>query len=99
MVVAAAGYPEAPSTGDPITGIEAARGDRQRSCSAPVSRATAERPASPPAVACCVVVGDGPTTADAIAAAYAGVGHITLPGMQVRRDIGRTPVAVRGAAA
>jgi phosphoribosylamine--glycine ligase len=92
VVVAAAGYPDMPRTGDAIEGIEAARGSGALVFCAAVSGTTDELVSSGGRVL--VVVGDGPTAGDAITAAYAGVGHVVLDGMQVRQDIGRTPIAV-----
>jgi phosphoribosylamine---glycine ligase len=40
------------------------------------------------------VVGSGPTYADAIARAYAGVSRISFEGMHYRRDIGQKAVSI-----
>ena len=95
VVVAAAGYPEAPRMGDQIAGIEAAReagalvfcagvaGDPGANLMTAGGRVLA-------------VVGQGATPDAAIESAYAGVAYIGIPGMQVRRDIGRTALPVGG---
>jgi phosphoribosylamine--glycine ligase len=41
------------------------------------------------------VTARGVTIADAVAEAYAAVGHITWPGMQYRQDIGHRAVGRR----
>ncbi len=90
VVVATAGYPELPRTGDAVGGVHGC----SRFWGARVLRGRAREPPADLVSAggrVLVVVGDGPTADDAIGAAYAGVGHIQLDGMQVRRDIGRTP--------
>jgi phosphoribosylamine--glycine ligase len=86
VVVAAAGYPESPRTGDSIGGLDAAhedgvvifhagtarRGDALISAGGRVLGVTAL----------------GITVQQACAKAYAAVDRIDLPGKQVRRDIG-----------
>ena len=95
VVVAAAGYPEAPRMGDQIAGIDEAReagalvfcagvaGDPGANLMTAGGRVLA-------------VVGQGTTSDAAIESAYAGVAYIGIPGMQVRRDIGRTALPVGG---
>jgi phosphoribosylamine--glycine ligase len=84
VVLAAAGYPESPRTGDPITvgsmpeeilifhaGTALARGRLVSSGGRVLN-----------------VVGGGETVAEARSLAYSGVGSVGIPGMQYRRDIG-----------
>ena len=91
VVVAAAGYPDTPRTGDPITGVGAARETGALVFCAGVggSLGSGLVTAGGRVLA---VVGQGTTPDDAIASAYAAVARIDIPGMQVRRDIGRTAV-------
>jgi len=86
VVVASHGYPEAPRSGDPITGV--AEADELAdvhvlhagtSSAAGVLKSAGGRVLS--------VVGSGADLAAARAAAYAGVERITLPGSHHRSDI------------
>ncbi len=85
VVLAAAGYPGPPRTGDVITGIEAARG-------AVVFQAGTQQAEHGLVTAGGRVLGvtaSGESLPSAIRAAYAGVNAIHFDGMQYRRDIGR----------
>ncbi len=95
VVVAAAGYPEAPRTGDPVRGIAAARSTGALVFCAGVTTAAHGTVTSGGRVL--AVVGQGTDPDAAIASAYAAVEHIDIPGMQIRRDIGRTGVPVGAA--
>jgi phosphoribosylamine--glycine ligase len=119
VVVAAAGYPDAPRTGDPITGVATARAMGALVFCAGVARSAgsagsagsdaaardgaaglADDPGADLVTAggrVLAVVGQGPTADDAIGSAYDAVARIDIPGMQVRRDIGRTAMPVGGA--
>ncbi len=89
VVVAAAGYPDAPRTGDPIRGLDAAGAVP----GAWVLHAGTRRDGGdPPAVVSAggrvlSVVGTGPDLGAARAAAYEAVGHIHLDGSHHRTDI------------
>jgi phosphoribosylamine--glycine ligase len=89
VVVASSGYPEAPRTGDPITGLaEAAAVPGVHVLHA----GTAAGPDGPVVSAggrVLSVVGTGPDLAAARAAAYAGVERIALDGSHHRSDIAR----------
>lgn len=89
VVVASAGYPEAPRTGDPISGLDEAG----RVPGVHVLHAgTAPGPDGTVVSAggrVLSVVGAGPDLAAARAAAYAGVGRIGLAGSHHRSDIAR----------
>jgi phosphoribosylamine--glycine ligase len=88
VVLAAGGYPDAPESGRPISGIPEA----ERLTGVSVYHAgTAARKGQIVSAGGRVltVVGRGPSYADAIARAYAGVAAISFDGMQFRRDIGR----------
>jgi phosphoribosylamine---glycine ligase len=88
VVVAAAGYPDAPRTGDPLTGVD----DADALPAAHVDHAaTALRDGDLVATGGRVltVVGLGADVAAARAAAYEGVDRIGLPGGQHRTDIAR----------
>ncbi len=90
VVCAAEGYPAAPRTGDPIVGIDAARAlDGVTVFCAGVGRDDAGRliTAGGRVLNVC---GTGPTLTIARERAYAGVGQISWPGMQFRRDIAAT---------
>jgi phosphoribosylamine---glycine ligase len=96
VVLAAAGYPDAPRKGDPIAGLEAAarlpgklfHGGTQRSDGRVVTAGGR--------VLC--AVGRGPTVAAAQREAYALVAAIGFDGMQCRRDIGYRAIARETAA-
>jgi phosphoribosylamine--glycine ligase len=87
VVLAAAGYPDAPRTGDVITGAELPgvlhAGTRRREDGAIVS--TGGRVLS--------VVGTGAALDTARDAAYDLVGRVSLPGGQYRTDIARRALA------
>ncbi len=89
VVVAAAGYPGSPRPGDPIVGLEAARAsDALVFCAGVTADAGGRLVTAGGRVL--TVVGRGATLAAAADHAYAGVDRLTVEGMQVRRDIGRT---------
>ncbi len=88
VVVAAQGYPDGPRTGDPVTGTDAARDSGALVFCAGVAASPDGLVTSGGRVL--AVVGRGGTPGAAIDNAYAGVDWIAIPGMQVRRDIGRT---------
>jgi len=95
IVLAAAGYPGAVRSGDPIGGIEDARADGALVFAAGVAgEPGALRTAGGRVL---VVVGEGPDAASAADAAYRAADRITFVGRQLRRDIGRTAVTATGA--
>lgn len=95
IVLAAAGYPEAPRAGDPIAGLAAA-GARGLVFHAGTSRdATGTWRVRGGRVL--TVVGRGPDLAAARAAAEDVADAITFDGLQRRRDIGAQPRAPRAA--
>ncbi|MCW5979250.1 MAG: phosphoribosylamine--glycine ligase [Bryobacteraceae bacterium] len=84
VVLAAAGYPGTPRTGDPITGIDA--------CGATVFHAGTRAGANGLVTGGGRVLGvtaSGPDLPSAIANTYAAVEKIHFEGMHYRRDIGR----------
>jgi phosphoribosylamine---glycine ligase len=84
VVMAAAGYPGTPRTGDVITGIE--------DCGAVVFQAGTSRTGRGLTASGGRVLGvtaSGETLPAAIENTYAAVGRIHFDGMQFRRDIGR----------
>ena len=84
VVLAAAGYPATPRTGDPIHGIE--------NCSAQVFQAGTKRGSHGIETAGGRVLGvtaSGSDLAAAIATTYAAVSQIHFDGMHYRRDIAR----------
>ena len=86
VVLAAAGYPDDPRTGDAITGLEEAAALPGKVFHA-ATRADGERILTAGGrVLCAVGLGDG--VAEAQQAAYALVDRIRWNGMQCRRDIG-----------
>ncbi|RIX30179.1 phosphoribosylamine--glycine ligase [Amnibacterium setariae] len=88
VVVAAAGYPEAPRTGDPLTGID----DADALPAVHVDHAATARQGGDLVATggrVLTVVGLGADVATARAAAYEGVDRIDLPGGQHRTDIAR----------
>ena len=86
VVLAAAGYPDDPRTGDAITGLEEAAALPGKVFHA-ATRADGERILTAGGrVLCAVGLGDG--VAEAQRAAYALVDRIRWDGMQCRRDIG-----------
>jgi phosphoribosylamine--glycine ligase len=94
VVMASAGYPDAPRLGQPIEGIEAAMAEP----GAMVFHAgTAERDGSIVTAGGRVltVVGRGATFKDAIDTAYRAVARVRFDGMQHRTDIGQKALAAR----
>lgn len=92
VVLAAAGYPDAPRSGDRIEGID----DASRVADGLVFHAgTAAREGAVVTAGGRVltVVGRGPSFASAIDVAYGAASRIHFDGMQVRCDIGRKAVA------
>jgi phosphoribosylamine--glycine ligase len=87
VVLAAAGYPATPRTGDEITGVEAAAALEGVDV---LQAGTALDDAGRLVTAggrILAVTGRGPTVAEARARAYAGVGCISIAGAQHRTDI------------
>ncbi len=93
IVMAAAGYPENPRKGDPISGL-----DQARDLGALVFHAGTRSDGDDVITnggRVLTVVGEGPTIDNALAVAYSGVDAISFPGMQFRRDIAHTEVLKR----
>ena len=86
VVVAAAGYPEAPRTGDAIAGLDAAHGDDVIVFHAGTARRGDAIVSAGGRVL--GVTGLGGDLAAARSQAYAAIDRIGLDGMQYRRDIG-----------
>src|SRR5262245_14450079 len=86
VVVASAGYPEAPRTGDPIEGLGAVENDVIVFHAGTARRADGTLVSAGGRVL--GVTALGISVAQARAKAYAAVDRIELPGKQVRRDIG-----------
>jgi phosphoribosylamine--glycine ligase len=86
IVLAAPGYPDAPRTGDPISGITDARATGAAVFCAGVSR-TLDAPLTAGGRVVSVV-GRGKDMAAALDHAYGAVSRIRFPGMQWRSDIG-----------
>jgi phosphoribosylamine--glycine ligase len=97
VVLAAAGYPDAPRKGDPIEGLEAAARLPGKVFHAGTQRAGEQVVTAGGRVLC--AVGCGNTVAAAQHAAYALVDTIRFAGMQCRRDIGFRAIARERAAA
>ena len=97
IVLASAGYPGTPATGDPIAGIEAAE------ASGALVFHAASRAANGGWVSAggrvLTVVGRGPDLATASEAAERAAGAISWPGMQRRHDIGIAQAAPAAAGA
>jgi phosphoribosylamine--glycine ligase len=92
VVLAAKGYPDAPESGAPITGLMAAAAVPNAIVfHAGTSRRDGQIVASGGRVL--TVVGRGPTHRDAIEAAYRAAAHVHFDGAQFRRDIGRKALA------
>jgi phosphoribosylamine--glycine ligase len=87
VVVAAAGYPDAPRTGDPIDGLPASADDLIVFHAGTALDASGRLVASGGRVLGVTALGAGVDAARA--RAYGAVDGIRLAGMQVRRDIGR----------
>ncbi|MBM4358423.1 MAG: phosphoribosylamine--glycine ligase [Deltaproteobacteria bacterium] len=86
LVLAAAGYPDAPRTGDPITGLAAAAAvDGAHIVHA--GTGTTDGRLTTAGGRVLGVVGVGPSPATARASAYGAANHIRFDGMQLRRDI------------
>ena len=90
VVVAAAGYPDAVRTGDPITGLDAVDGDVCVFHAGTARRADGQLISAGGRVLGVTALGLG--VEQARARAYAAVDRIDLPGKQVRRDIGARPM-------
>lgn len=89
VVVAAAGYPEAPKKGAPIYGLDEANAvPGARVFCAGVGASNGNLVASGGRVL--VVGGSGESFADALDTAYTAVRKLDMPGMQFRSDIGRS---------
>lgn len=93
VVCAAPGYPTAPRTGDPISGLAAARAIDGVTVFCAGVTADPNRPDDPDALLTAggrvlAVTGEGVDLATARARAYEAVGHLHFDGMQVRSDIG-----------
>ena len=91
VVLAAAGYPDAPKSGAPIAGLDAAAAEP----GALIFHAGTQRRGGDIVAAggrVLTVVGRGASYGDAIAVAYRAASHIHFDGMQYRRDIGRRAV-------
>lgn len=94
VVLAAAGYPERPRRGDPITGLAEARAAGGLVFTAGVDRvAEGLRSAGGRVV---TVVGMGCDLAAAADAAYGAAGHVAFAEAHLRRDIGRVGAGVGG---
>ena len=89
VVLAAAGYPERPRGGDPITGIETARQDGVLVFHA--GTALREGQLLTHGGRVLSVVGTGETLPQAAERAYAAADAIDFPGKQMRRDIAMAP--------
>lgn len=97
VVLAAEGYPAAPVTGDPIEGIEEARASGALVFEAGTARRDGRTVTAGGRVL--TVVGRGRDLDAAADAAHAAADLVRFRGRQVRRDIGRAPVAQARAAA
>ncbi|RQW28328.1 phosphoribosylamine--glycine ligase [Rhodobacteraceae bacterium CH30] len=86
VVLAAAGYPDAPQKGAVISGIPAATADGMVFHAGTAQNADGAAVVSGGRVLCAVGLGD--TVADAQARAYAVADQISFDGCQLRRDIG-----------
>jgi phosphoribosylamine--glycine ligase len=97
VVVAAGGYPDAPRTGDPVEGLDAAAALPGKVFHAGTRLEDGRVLTSGGRVLC--AVGLGETVGSAQAQAYALVRSLSFPGMQYRRDIGWRAVAREAAGA
>jgi phosphoribosylamine--glycine ligase len=91
VVLAAAGYPDAPRTGDPITGLDAAAAEP----GALVFHAGTVRKEGQVMTAggrVLTIVGRAASYQSAIDVAYRAAAKVRFEGMQFRRDIGRRAV-------
>jgi phosphoribosylamine---glycine ligase len=85
VVLASGGYPEAPSTGDVISGLDAVRPDAEVTHAGTGSGPDGAIVTAGGRVLNVTALGDGPAAARA--AAYAAADLITFEGRQLRRDI------------
>jgi phosphoribosylamine--glycine ligase len=93
VVLAAGGYPDAPETGKPIDGVDAAAAVPGAIVfHAGTSRRDGQLVTTGGRVL--TVVGRSTTYKDAIQTAYAAASRVRFDGMQYRRDIGRKALAV-----
>jgi phosphoribosylamine--glycine ligase len=93
VVLAAAGYPDEPRTGQPIAGLD----DAAAVPGALVFHAGTRREGQQIVTAggrVLTVVGRGDTYRDAIDVAYRAASRVSFPGMQCRSDIGRKAMGV-----
>jgi phosphoribosylamine--glycine ligase len=95
ITLAVDGYPDAPRTGDVLTGITEARQSGALVFGAGV-RTDGDARLVTGGGRVVTVVGDGPDVETAAAVAYAGAEHVEFAGRRMRTDIGRSLV---GAAA
>jgi phosphoribosylamine--glycine ligase len=95
VVLAAAGYPDAPALGQPITGLETAAQLPGKVFHAG-TRCVRDRIITTGGRVLCAV-GSGASVSAAQRAAYALVERIEFPGMQYRRDIGARAIEREGA--
>jgi phosphoribosylamine--glycine ligase len=91
-VRAAAGYPDRPRKGDPITGLDALPGDC-KVFHAGTTLADGRPVTAGGRVLCVTALGE--TVRQAQRAAYAAVAAIQFDGMQYRKDIGNRALATR----
>ncbi|MGH2445359.1 MAG: phosphoribosylamine--glycine ligase [Candidatus Limnocylindria bacterium] len=96
VVVASAGYPDAPVTGIPIGGVEpaSAADDGTLLCFHAGTRRTRDGSYETAGGRVVTVVGGGATLEAARESAYGGVAQVTLDGAQVRRDIAERELSV-----
>jgi phosphoribosylamine--glycine ligase len=92
VVLAAAGYPDAPRTGDAISGLDVARDDC-RIFHAATAQAGERIVTAGGRVLCVTALGE--TVRQAQRAAYTAVGGIHFDGMQYRSDIGHRALGAR----
>jgi phosphoribosylamine--glycine ligase len=92
VVLAAAGYPDAPRKGDPITGLPAPT-EECKVFHAGTALAEGKPVTSGGRVLCVTALGE--TVRQAQRTAYAGVERIHFAGMQFRKDIGHRAVGAR----
>ena len=91
VVLAAAGYPAAPRTGDPITGVEEAESAEGVMVFHAGVAAADDGGLVTAGGRVLDVTALGPSLAEARRRAYQAVTHISFAGMQYRRDIAMTP--------
>ena len=95
VVIASGGYPNAPESGKPIAGLDAAARVPNAIVFHAGTRLVQDR-IETFGGRVLTVVGRGATYLDAMATAYAAVGHLAFDGIQFRRDIGRKAVVGSG---